>query len=102
VRFRGEQEPLDPVPGRIPGALNLPFARNLAPSGRFLPAAELRALYLQLLGGTPPDHLVVHCGSGVTACHTLFALELAGLPGGALYVGSYGEWCRSGRPLGRG
>lgn len=101
-RWRGEVEPIDPVAGRIPGSVNLPFAENLTPAGRFRPAAELRRRYLELLGGTPPERLVVHCGSGVTACHTLLALELAGLEGAALYVGSFGEWCRSGRPLGRG
>ncbi len=101
-RFRGEVEPIDPVPGRIPGAVNLPYSENLGADGRFRPADALRRIYLELLAGAPPDHLVVHCGSGVTACHTLLALELAGLDGAALYVGSYGEWCRSGRPLGRG
>jgi thiosulfate/3-mercaptopyruvate sulfurtransferase len=101
-RWRGETEPFDPVPGRIPGTLNLPYTENLGPDGRFKPPAELRSAYLGLLGGTPPEHLVVHCGSGITACHTLLALELAGLPGASLYVGSYGEWCRSGRPLGKG
>lgn len=101
-RWRGEVEPIDPVPGRIPGTVNLPFAENLGPDGRFKPAATLRARYLALLAGAPPEHLVVHCGSGVTACHTLLALELAGLAGAALYVGSYGEWCRRGRPLGEG
>mgnify|MGYP001019297255 CR=1 FL=1 len=101
-RWRGEAEPIDPTPGRIPGTLNLPFTENLGPEGRFRPAAALRETYLGLLAGTPPERLVVHCGSGVTACHTLLALELAGLDGAALYVGSYGEWCRGGRPLGRG
>jgi thiosulfate/3-mercaptopyruvate sulfurtransferase len=101
-RWRGEAEPFDPVAGRIPGSVNLPFSENLDPTGRFRPPADLRQVYLELLGGTGPEHLVVHCGSGVTACHTLLALELAGLDGAALYVGSYGEWCRSGRPLGKG
>jgi len=101
-RWRGESEPIDPMPGRIPGTINLPFAANLDASGRFKPPAALRTQYLALLGGTPPEQLVVHCGSGVTACHTLLALELAGLPGASLYVGSYGEWCRRGRPLGKG
>lgn len=100
-RWRGEVEPIDPVPGRIPGAVNLPYTENLR-DGRFRPPDELRAAYLELLAGTPPARLVVHCGSGVTACHTLLALELAGLDGASLYVGSYGEWCRSGRPLGKG
>lgn len=101
-RWRGEVEPLDPVAGRIPGTLNLPFAEDLEPDGTFKSPAALRELYLNLLGGTPPTNLVVHCGSGVTACHTLLALEIAKLDGASLYVGSYGEWCRSTRPLGRG
>ncbi len=69
-----------------------------SPDGRDV----LRAAYEKLLAGTPPERLVVHCGSGVTACHTLLALEHAGLRGAALYVGSYGEWCRSGRAIGKG
>jgi len=94
-RYRGETEPFDPVAGHIPGALNLPFAENLDAAGRFKDPEALRAMYRELLAGTAPDRLVVHCGSGVTACHTLLALELAGLPGAALYVGSWSEWCRN-------
>jgi len=101
-RWRGESETLDPVAGRIPGTVNLPFAENLDATGRYRAPAALREMYLALLGGTPPERLVVHCGSGVTACHTLLALELAGLNGASHYVGSFSEWCRSGRPLGRG
>lgn len=101
-RWRGEVETLDPVAGRIPGTLNLPYSENLEPDGRFRSPEALRRTYLDLLAGTRPDRLVVHCGSGVTACHTLLALELAGLGGAALYVGSFSEWCRSGRPLGQG
>jgi thiosulfate/3-mercaptopyruvate sulfurtransferase len=101
-RWRGETEPIDPVPGRIPGTVNQPYAENLDPDGRYRTPAELRARYLALLGGTPPDRVIVHCGSGVTACHTLLALELAGLSGAILFPGSYSEWCRSGRPLGSG
>lgn len=101
-RWRGEVEPLDPVAGRIPGALNLPWAENLGPDGRLRPRSELRGMYERLLSGTPPERLVVHCGSGVTACHTLLALEVAGLTGASLYVGSWSEWCRSGRPRGKG
>lgn len=96
-RYRGEQETLDPTAGHIPGALNLPYTENLGPDGRFKPKDELRARYEAFLDGTRPDHLVVHCGSGVTACHTLLALEQAGLPEAALYVGSWSEWCRSSR-----
>jgi thiosulfate/3-mercaptopyruvate sulfurtransferase len=101
-RWRGEVETLDPVAGRIPGTVNLPFSENLDAAGRFKTPEALRQMYLDLLGGTPPENLAVHCGSGVTACHTLLALELAGLDGASLYVGSYSEWCRSGRQLGRG
>ena len=101
-RWRGEVETLDPVAGRIPGTVNLPFAENLEPDGRFKSSAALREKYLALLVGTPPARLVVHCGSGVTACHTLLALEIAKLDGASLYVGSYSEWCRSTRPIGRG
>jgi thiosulfate/3-mercaptopyruvate sulfurtransferase len=101
-RWRGEVETLDPAAGRIPGTLNLPFAENLEPDGRFKSSAALREKYLALLEGTPAARLVVHCGSGVTACHTLLALEIAKLDGASLYVGSYSEWCRSPRPIGRG
>jgi thiosulfate/3-mercaptopyruvate sulfurtransferase len=101
-RWRGETETIDPVAGRIPGTLNLPYTENLGTDGRYKPPEELREMYLRLLDGTAADHLAVHCGSGVTACHSLLALELAGLPGASLYVGSYSEWCRSGKPLGAG
>lgn len=96
-RFEGLTEPFDPIAGHIPGAMNLPYAENMR-DGRFKSPAELRTQYQELLGDTPVDHLVVHCGSGVTACHTLLALEHAGLRGAALYVGSWSEWCRSGKP----
>jgi thiosulfate/3-mercaptopyruvate sulfurtransferase len=100
-RFRGETEPIDPVAGHIPDAINLPFQDNLA-GGRFKPAAELRAQYAGLFGDVPAERVVVHCGSGVTACHTLLALEAAGLQGASLYVGSWSEWCRNERPRGSG
>ncbi len=102
TRWLGESDPFEPVAGRIPGTLNLPLTENLGPDGRFRAPEELRRAYLRLLDGTPPERLVVHCGSGVTACHTLLALELAGLDGASLYVGSYSEWSRSGRPVERG
>ncbi|HEX7554221.1 MAG TPA: sulfurtransferase [Geothrix sp.] len=98
-RWRGDAEPFDPMAGHIPGSLNLAWNENLGPDGRFKSADVLRAQYEALLDGTPPERLTVHCGSGVTACHTLLALDLAGLPGAALYVGSWSEWCRSGREL---
>jgi thiosulfate/3-mercaptopyruvate sulfurtransferase len=101
-RYRGETEPLDPVAGRIPGAKNVFYESNLAADGRFRSPEEIRAIYTELLGGLPAGQLVVSCGSGVTACHTLLALEAAGLRGASLYVGSWSEWCRSGRPQGKG
>jgi len=96
-RWRGDTEPFDPVAGHIPGSLNLAWNQNLESDGRFKAPELLHEQFLALLGDTPADRLTVHCGSGVTACHTLLALEIAGLPGAALYVGSWSEWCRSGR-----
>ncbi len=98
ARYRGETEPIDPIAGHIPGARNLPLTENLDANGHLKSAAELRALYSQWLGPVPASDLIVHCGSGVTACHTLLALERAGLHGAKLYVGSWGEWCRTARP----
>ncbi|HEV7632531.1 MAG TPA: sulfurtransferase [Steroidobacteraceae bacterium] len=93
-RFAGRNETLDPVAGHIPGAVNHPYAQNLDQDGQFLPAAELHKRWLATLAGRSPDQLVAMCGSGVTACHNLLALELAGLPGGRLYPGSFSEWIR--------
>jgi thiosulfate/3-mercaptopyruvate sulfurtransferase len=96
-RWRGENETLDPVAGHIPGSVNLAWMDNLAPDGRFKTSEALRAQFEQLLGTVPTERLTVHCGSGVTACHTLLALDVAGLRGASLYLGSWSEWCRSGR-----
>jgi thiosulfate/3-mercaptopyruvate sulfurtransferase len=93
-RYRGEREPFDPVAGHIPGALNFFYEEALGENGRFLPPDVLRALFEELLAGVVPARVVVQCGSGVTACHTLLALEHAGIHGAALYVGSWSEWCR--------
>ncbi len=93
-RFAGQNETIDPVAGHVPGALNHPFAGNLGPDGRFLAPAALRERWLALLGGRSPETLVSMCGSGVTACHNLLALETAGLGGGRLYPGSWSEWIR--------
>ncbi|MGY0196301.1 sulfurtransferase [Leptothrix sp. BB-4] len=102
-RYRGEVEPLDPVAGHIPGALNRPFAQNLDGHGRFLPAEALRAAFDTLLAGRSPGEVVHQCGSGVTACHNLLAMTIAGLPGSRLYAGSWSEWCsQPQRPLARG
>ncbi len=93
-RFRGDKEPIDPVAGRIPGAINLPLQENLDARGRYLPAAELRARYAALLGDAAPESAVHYCGSGVSACHNVLAMEHAGLHGSRLYVGSFSEWIR--------
>jgi thiosulfate/3-mercaptopyruvate sulfurtransferase len=93
-RFAGENEKIDPVAGHIPGASNQPFAGNLDPHGRFLPVPALRGRWQAVLGTRPASDLVSMCGSGVTACHNLLALEIAGLPGARLYPGSWSEWIR--------
>lgn len=101
ARFRGEHEPIDPAPGHIPGALNLPYTENLDEKGSFKTPDSLNAQYRRCFQRIPPHRTVVYCGSGVTACHTLLAMDHAGLPGAALYVGSWSEWCRSGLPQGK-
>jgi len=92
-RFRGENETLDPVGGHIPGAANRFFKDNLAADGRFKPADQLRAEFEEVFGGKPAAQTVMQCGSGVTACHNLLAMEAAGLTDAALYPGSWSEWC---------
>ncbi|GKS06215.1 sulfurtransferase [Pseudomonas syringae pv. theae] len=92
ARFRGDVEPLDPVAGHIPGAQCAACTDNLGPDGRFLPPGQLRQRFAEKLQGRPPESLVSYCGSGVTACHNLFALCLAGYPMGTLYAGSWSEW----------
>jgi thiosulfate/3-mercaptopyruvate sulfurtransferase len=102
-RFRGENESIDPVGGHVPGALSHPFTVNLDAAGRFLPAEALRRRFEQDLSGKPPQRLIAMCGSGVTACHNLLAMDLAGLPGARLYAGSWSEWIRDpARPIARG
>ena len=91
-RFRGDVEPIDPIAGHIPGAQCAAFNENLDTDGRFLPAAQLKQRFAAQLQGRSPDELVAYCGSGVTACHNLFALSLAGYPLGKLYAGSWSEW----------
>jgi len=92
ARFRGEVEPIDPVAGHIPGAQCAAFTDNLGADGRFLPADQLKTRFANALNGRPAEKLVAYCGSGVTACHNLFALCLAGYPLGRLYAGSWSEW----------
>ena len=100
-RFRGDVEPLDPVAGHIPGARLRFFKDNLGADGCFKPAAQLRAEFEAM--ALPPDAVVHQCGSGVTACHNLLAMEHAGLPGSRLYPGSWSEWCADpSRPVARG
>ncbi|MDP2834846.1 MAG: sulfurtransferase [Pseudomonadota bacterium] len=102
-RFSGEFEPLDPVAGHIPGSINWPFDENLDIDGTFLPPEALRENYQALMKGRAPWQVIHTCGSGVTACHNLLAMEVAGLPGSRLYPGSWSEWIRDpARPIATG
>jgi thiosulfate/3-mercaptopyruvate sulfurtransferase len=99
-RYRGEQEPIDPKAGHVPGARNRPFSANVTEAGRFRAPAELRSELLELLAGRDPSRLIAMCGSGVTACHLLLAMEIAELAGARLYAGSWSEWIRDpARPI---
>jgi thiosulfate/3-mercaptopyruvate sulfurtransferase len=99
-RYRGEQEPIDPVAGHIPGAVNRWFKHNLKDDGTFKAVGDLQREWAALLGDRKPAQVIHQCGSGVTACHNLFAMELAGFPGSRLYPGSWSEWCSdSTRPV---
>ncbi|MDQ2703118.1 MAG: sulfurtransferase [Pseudomonadota bacterium] len=101
-RFRGEVEPLDRVAGHVPGARNRPFADNMA-DGRFKPAAQLAAEFREVLGASDPAHAIAMCGSGVTACHLILAMEHAGLPGAKLFTGSWSGWIEDpARPIATG
>lgn len=103
ARFRGEEEPIDPVAGHVPGAVNRPFMDNLDDNGRWRTPAELRARWQPLAGERPAERVVHMCGSGVTACHNVLAMEHAGLSGSRLYPGSWSEWIRDReRPVERG
>jgi thiosulfate/3-mercaptopyruvate sulfurtransferase len=102
-RYRGENETLDPVAGHIPGAGNRFFKLNLDAAGGFKPPAALRQDFEAILGAVPPSEVVHYCGSGVTACHNLLAMEIAGLSGSRLYPGSWSEWCSDpSRPVAKG
>ena len=101
-RFAGENETIDPIAGHIPGARNHPFMRNVDARGRFLPVSELQERWRATLGDAAAAHAIAMCGSGVTACHNLLALEVAGLTGARLYAGSWSEWIRDrSRPVTR-
>ena len=103
ARFRGENETLDPVAGHIPGAVNRPWQLNLDGEGRFKTAGELEKEFGGMLAGRPPQRVTHYCGSGVTACHNLLAMEVAGLGGSLLYPGSWSEWCSDpARPVATG
>ena len=102
-RYRGDVEPLDRVGGHVPGAFNRPFAENLGSDGRFKPAAQLRDEFHSVLGSTSSTDVVHMCGSGVTACHNLLAMEHAGLRGSRLYAPSWSGWVSDpARPVAKG
>ncbi|HSC48519.1 MAG TPA: sulfurtransferase [Gammaproteobacteria bacterium] len=101
-RYRGEEETIDPVAGHVPGAVNLPYSESVAGDGRFKNPAELRRHFEAAFNGVRPEQVVCMCGSGVTACHGLLAMEIAGLKGARLYAGSWSEWIRDPtRPVAR-
>lgn len=98
-RFDGLTEPLDLIAGHIPGAINIPLTENLDENGFFKSATELAQKYKGIIGDKKEENIIVHCGSGVTACHTLLAMDYAGLPIPKLYVGSWSEWSRNDREM---
>ena len=102
IRYQGLEEPIDPVAGRIPGALNEPNASNINPEGFYLPIDELRDRFSRLLEGTQPENTIFYCGSGVSAARNLLAMAHAGLGDGRLYVGSWSDWITdTSRPIAR-
>ena len=98
-RYDGEHEPIDLIAGHIPGAINIPFTNNLDEKGLFLSSSELRDKYIKALQEINPENVIVHCGSGVTACHTILAIALAGFTIPILYTGSWSEWSRNNMPV---
>jgi len=101
-RYRGEKEPIDPVAGRIPGALNRFNGQNVKADGTFKDPEELKKEFLAVIGERKPSEIVHYCGSGVAACHNAFAMEVAGLPGSRVYIGSWSEWSADpARPISR-
>lgn len=99
ARYLGHTEPLDLVAGHIPGAVNLFYSNSMSPEGKYLTANALKTLYTDTFGDIRPEDVIVHCGSGVTACHTLLGMEHAGITGPKLYVGSWSEWSRRDLPI---
>ena len=98
-RYRGKSEPIDTIAGHIPGSINVPYSTNLNEEGIFLSPAELKLKYQELFAGKDSEKIIVHCGSGVSACHTLLAIDYAGLQIPKLYVGSWSEWSRNNKPI---
>ncbi len=101
-RYNGEREPIDLIAGHIPGAVNVPYEDNLEADGRFRSPQALAAQYQAVIGNRDKKKIIVHCGSGVTACHSLLAMEYAGIAGVSLYVGSWSEWSRNEKPMATG
>lgn len=101
-RYIGKKEPIDPIAGHIPGALNIPFEHNLDENGFFLSKENIENLYLPYFDKKDSEHIIFHCGSGVTACHSLLALDYAGFNIPKLYVGSWSEWIRNNKPIAKG
>ena len=99
TRYKGENEPIDVVAGHIPNAVNIPYQNNLEENGFFKSPEYLKTYYSQKLENTAPEDLIIHCGSGVTACHTILAMDYAGLPIPNLYVGSWSEYSRNNLPI---
>jgi thiosulfate/3-mercaptopyruvate sulfurtransferase len=100
-RYKGEKEPIDLIAGHIPNAINIPFTSNLNSDGFYLSATELKNKYQKVFKNVKTENIIVHCGSGVTACHTILAIATAGLEIPKLYVGSWSEWSRNDRPIER-
>jgi thiosulfate/3-mercaptopyruvate sulfurtransferase len=98
-RYHGETEPIDLIAGHIPGAINVPFTENLDKDGLFLSPAELKVKYESIFGEAKSKNIIVHCGSGITACHSLLAMAYAELEVPKLYVGSWSEWSRNNKPI---
>ncbi len=98
-RYLGQTEPIDVIAGHIPGAINLPYVLNLGTDGKYLSPEILRKAYDEAIGGVDYNQVIVHCGSGVTACHTLLGMAYAGIDGAKLYTGSWSEWSRRDLPI---
>lgn len=98
-RYEGKTEPIDLIAGHIPGAMNIPFTENLDKDGLFLKPTELKDKYTKKIGEIKPENIIVHCGSGVTACHTLLALDYAEMEIPKLYIGSWSEWSRNNKKI---